>query len=127
MREANKLISYQAHRFRIKDERFARIAKWKADTAAPRERAPHFHQRNQRRQSVPAGKLKIERLMVISFVKHLCPGTRVETTGIAMQSNNMVPTGIEDRIEEPHLERFAARSRLDEGIVAGERHSFFRF
>jgi len=49
LREANELISYQTHRFRIKDERFARIAKWKADAAAARERTAHFHQRSQRR------------------------------------------------------------------------------
>ncbi len=126
LREANKAISYEAHRFLIKDERFARIAKWKADAAAARERTAHFHQRNQRGQSAPAGKLKIERLMVISLMKHLCPGTGVETIGIAMQSNNMVPTRIVDRIEDPHLQRFAGCLRLDERIIARERRSFFR-
>ena len=102
--EAKDSISYQPHRFRIKDERFARIAKWKADAAAARERTAHLHQRNQRRQSAPAGKLKIEGSMVISSVKHLRPGTGVETTGIAMQSNNSVPTRIVDGIENPHLQ-----------------------
>src|SRR5205809_4186758 len=68
-REANEPISYQVHRFRIKDERFARIAKWKAHATAARERTAHFHQRSQRRQSASAGKLKIKGLMVISLVK----------------------------------------------------------
>src|SRR5439155_25585152 len=118
LRDTNEQVSYQTYRFRIKDERFARIAKWKADAAAACEQTAHFHQRDQRRQSAPAGKLKIERSMAISLVKHLCPGTGVETVGIAMQSNNGVPTRIVDRIENPHLQRFAARFRLDEGIVA---------
>ena len=99
LRETNEPISYQAHGFGIKNERFARIAKWKTDAAAAGEQTAHFHQRNQRRQSTPTGKLKIERLMVISLVKHLCPGTGVETTGIAMQSDNMRPNpdGGQDR------------------------------
>ncbi len=126
LRETNEAISYQTYRFRIKDERFARIAKWKADAAAARKRTAHFHQRNQRRQSPPAGKLKIERSMVISLVKHLCPGTGVETTGIAMQSNNGVPTRIVDRIENPHLQRFAGRLRLDEKTVARDACRVFR-
>ena len=54
-------ISYQAHHFRIKDERFARIAKWKADAAAAGKRTSHFHQRNQRRQSTSAGKAEDRR------------------------------------------------------------------
>ena len=84
LREANEPISYQAYRFRFKYQRLTRIAKWKADTAAASERTAYFHQRNQRRQSAPTGKLKIKRLMVISLVKHLCPGARVETTAVAM-------------------------------------------
>src|SRR6266404_1657309 len=124
LRETNEPSPYQAHRLRIKDERFARIAKWKADAAAARERAAHFHQRNQRRQSAPAGKLKIERLMIISLVKHLCPGTGVETTGIAMQSDNSVPTRMVDRIENPHLQRFARCLRLEERVIARDRRRF---
>ena len=83
-RETNELVCYNADRFRIKDERFARIAKWKADAAAAGEQTLYFHQRNQRCQRVSAGKLKVKRLMVISLVKHLCPGAGVEATGTAM-------------------------------------------
>ena len=62
--------------------------------------------------------------MVISLVKHLCPGTGVETTGIAMQSNNGVPTRIVDRIENPHLQRFVAGLRFHKRIVVRERRRF---
>jgi hypothetical protein len=48
LRKANEMISYQAHRLWIKDERFARIAKWKGDATAAGEQTPYFHQRNQR-------------------------------------------------------------------------------
>ena len=118
LREANEPVSYQPYCFRIKDKRFARVAKWKADAAAARERTAHFHQWNQRRQSAFAGKLKIEGSMIISFVKHLCPAAGVETTRIAMQGNNMVPTRPVDRIENPHLQQFAGCLRLDERIIA---------
>ena len=64
--------------------------------------------------------------MLIGLVKHLCPGTGVETTGIAMQSNNSVPTRIMHRIEDLQLERFAARFRL-EGVVVQEGRRFFHF
>ena len=43
LRQANELISYRAHHVRIEDERFARIAKRKADAAAAGKRATHFH------------------------------------------------------------------------------------
>jgi hypothetical protein len=38
-----KLISYQPHHSLIKDERFARVAKRKADAAAAGNRTSHFH------------------------------------------------------------------------------------
>ena len=83
-RETNELVCYKCRGVRIKDEWFARIAKRKADTAAAGEQTPYFHQRNQRCQPGSAGKLKVKRLMVISLVKHLCPGTSVKATSIAM-------------------------------------------
>ena len=102
LRETNEAISYQTYRFRIKDERFARIAKWKADAAAAGEQTAYFHQWNQRCQPASTGKLKVKRLMVISLVKHLCPGAGVEATSISMQSSNMVPSRFVERIDDPH-------------------------
>ena len=84
LRKANEMISYQAHCLWIKDKRFACIAKWKADATAAGEQTTYFHQRNQRCYPVSAGKLKVKRLMIISLVKHLRPGARMEATGIAM-------------------------------------------
>ena len=127
MREANKPISYQVDHFWIKNKRFARVAEWKADTAAARERTAHFHQRDQRRQSVSVGKLEVKRPMVISLVKHLCPGAGVETASIAMQRNNMIPTRLVERVKNPHLQWFAARFRLHKRIIAREMRFFFRF
>src|SRR6266496_1148103 len=118
------MISYQAHRFWIKDERFAAIAKWKADATAAGEQTPYFHQRNQRCQSASAGKLKVKRLMVISLMKHLCPGAGVEAAGVAMQSNHQIPTWILDGINDPHLQRFLARLRLYQGILARKGRRF---
>src|SRR5206468_6343756 len=37
-REANKAIFYYAGHFRVKDERFAHVAEWEADTASSSER-----------------------------------------------------------------------------------------
>jgi hypothetical protein len=77
-------VCYKADRFWIKDEWFARIAKWKTDAAATGKHTAHFHHWNQRCQPASAGKLKVKKPMVISLVKHLCPGPGVEATGIAM-------------------------------------------
>src|SRR5438034_3336783 len=125
-RETNELVCYKVRRFLIKDEWFAHIAEWKADAAAASEQTAHFHQRNQRHQSVSAGKLEVKRLMVISLVKHLCPGAGVETTRIAMQGNKMVPNRLIDRVKNPHLQRFAGRFRFHKRVVAREWHRFFR-
>src|SRR5947208_13500606 len=76
--EANNPISYQFDRFRIKNERLACIAEWEADAAAASERTAHFHNRYQRRQTVAPGKPKVKRVVVVSLMKHLCPGTRVK-------------------------------------------------
>ena len=43
LREAKKPISYQTHHLLIEDERFARVAKGKADAAAAGKRTAHFH------------------------------------------------------------------------------------
>jgi hypothetical protein len=123
-REANKSISYQVQSFWIKDEWFARIAEREADAAAASKPAAHLHQGYQRRQPAPPGEPKIKRLMVISLMKHLCPGTRVETAGIAMQGNQMVPTWVVDRIVNPHFQRSLAWALLDKGIVARKRRRF---
>jgi len=72
-------------------------------------------------------KLKVKGLMLICLMKHPCPGTSVKTTGIAMQSSNMVPARIVDRIKNPHLQRFVAGLPLPKRIVARERHRFHHF
>ena len=123
-REANKAISYCIGYFWIEDERLANIAEWKADTAPSSERTVHFHQRYQRGQPASAGKLKIERMMVISLVKHLRPGAGVEAPGVAMQGNHKIPTWILDGINNPHLKRFLARLRLYQGILARKARRF---
>jgi len=104
LREAKKSISYQTYHLPIEDKRFARIAKRKADAAAAGKRTAHFHQRNQRRQSAAARELKVKWLMAIRLVKYPCPGTGVKTTGIAVQSNNMVPSRLAKRTHNPHLQ-----------------------
>jgi hypothetical protein len=57
-------------------------------------------------------------------MKHLCPGTGVEATGIAMQGNHKIPTRIVDGINNQHLQRFLARLRLYQGIVARKGRRF---
>jgi hypothetical protein len=123
-REANKSISYQVQSFWIKDEWLACIAEREADAAAASERTAHFHQRYQRRQPASPGKSKVKGVMVVSLMKHLCPGTGVEAAGIAMQGNQVIPTWVVDRIVNPHLQRFLAWLPLDKGIIARERRRF---
>jgi hypothetical protein len=101
-REANELVCYKRPCFRIKDERFAHVAKRKTNAAAAGKRTAHFHQRNQRRQSAPVGKLKIKRPVTVRLVEDLCPGTGVKTTGTAMQGNKMIPAPLVNRIKNPH-------------------------
>ena len=126
LREANEPISYQVGHSWIEDKRFAFVAEWKAGAAPARERTAYFHQRNQRCQSAAVGKLKIERPMVISLVKHPCPGASVETTGIAMQGNKIVPTGLMDRIKNANLQPFGARFCSHKRVVARDRHYLVR-
>ena len=126
-REANKAIFYYAGHFRIKDERLAHIAEWEADAAASGERTAHFHQRYQRRQPASAGKLKIKRVMVISLMKHLRPGARVKATGVAMQGNQMIPAWVANGIANSHFQRFLARLRLYQGILARKGASLHGF
>ena len=108
-------------RFWIKNERLADIAEWETDSAPPSERTAYFHQRYQRGQPASARKLKVKRLMVIGLMKHLCPGTGVKATGVAVQGNHKVPTWIVDGINNQHLQRFLAPGRLDRGIPARKR------
>lgn len=117
-REANKPVFYYARHFRVKNERLAHIAEWEADTASSGERTVHFHQWYQRGQPASAGKLKIKGLMVISLMKHFCPGAGVEAAGVAMQGNHKIPTWILEGINDPHLKRFLACLRLYQGILA---------
>ena len=44
--ETNEPISYQIHRFPIKDKGFACVAKWEANATPACKQTAHFHQRN---------------------------------------------------------------------------------
>jgi len=112
--EANDAISYYVGNFRIKNERLAHIAERETDTAPSSQRTAYFHQRYQRSQPASARELKVKRLMVVSLMKHLRPSARVETTGVAVQSNYKIPPWIVDWINNPHLQRFLTRLRLYE-------------
>jgi hypothetical protein len=57
-------------------------------------------------------------------MKHLCPGTGVEASGVAMQGNHEIPTWILDGINDPHLQGFLAGLRLYQRIVASKRRRF---
>ena len=111
-RKANEVISYQMDHFWIKDEWLACIAEWEADTAAASERTAHFHHRYQRRQPTAPGKPEVKRVVVVSLMKHLCPGTRVKATGVAMQGNQMIPAWVANGIANSHFQRFLVRLRL---------------
>jgi len=63
--------------------------------------------------------------MVVRFMKHLCPGAGVETTGVSMQGNHKIPAWIVDGIDDPNLERFFADLRLRQGIVARKGRRFY--
>ncbi len=116
--EANQPVSNKTHGFRIGDERLASVAEWETDTSTAGEQTAHFHERNQCSQSTSAGKLKVKRFMIVSLVEHFRPGTGVETTAVAMQRNNMIPTEVTQRIDNPHLQRSADSLRLHERMVA---------
>jgi hypothetical protein len=119
--QANKSISYQVQSFWIKDEWFACIAEREADAATASKPAAHLHQGYQRHQPASPGKPKVKRVMIISLMKHFRPGTRVKATGVAMQSNQMIPAWVANGIANLHLQRFLVSLPLDQGIVARER------
>ena len=121
LRETHNSISDQMGRFWIKNERFAYIAEWETDSTPPGEGTAYFHQRYQRGQPASPRKLKVKGLMVIGLMKHLCPGTGVKATGIAVQGNHKVPSWIVDGINDAHLQRFLAPGRLNRGILAKKR------
>ena len=62
--------------------------------------------------------------MVISLMKHFCPGSGVEAAGIGMQGNHNIPTWIPEGINNPHLKRFLARLGLYHGILARKGRRF---
>ena len=84
LREAKEPISNDAYDVGFKYQRLTGITKRQADTASSGERALYFHERNKCGQLSPMEELKIERLMLVRVMKHFCPGTRVETTGVPM-------------------------------------------
>jgi len=94
LREAKEPISNHAYDVGFKYQRLAGITKRQADTASAGEGTSYFHQRDKCRQSPSVEKLEIKRLMFVCPVKHPSPATRVKTTGVAMQSNNVVPSRV---------------------------------
>ena len=120
LRETHDPISHQIDGVWIKDEWLACIAEWEADAAAASEPAAHFHHRYQRRQPSAPGKPEVKRVVVVSLMKHFCPGTRVKGTGVAMQGNQMIPAWIANGIANSHLQRFLVRLGLYQGILAGK-------
>jgi hypothetical protein len=124
LRETHDPISYQIDGGWIKDEWLACIAEWEADAATASERTAHFHHRYQRRQSTALGKPEVKRVVVVSLMKHLCPGTRVKATGVAMQGDQMIPAWVANGIANSHFQRFLVRLRLYQGILAGKGSRF---
>ena len=125
LREVKEPLSNQSERLRFKDERFAHIAKRKTNAAASGKRTAHFHQRNQRRQSVTPGKVKIKRPMAVRLVEDSCPSAGMKTIGIPMHGYELVPSRLVERIKNPHPQWFAGRFWFHKRAVIRERHSFF--
>jgi hypothetical protein len=119
--EADNAISYYINYLSVKNKRLAHIAEWETHSAPPGKRATYFHYRYKRGQSASAGKLKVKRMMVVSMMKHLCPTTGVKATGVVVQGNNKVPTGIVDGINNPHSQWFLGRVRFYRGILDRKR------
>jgi hypothetical protein len=94
LREAKEPISNHANDVGFKYQRLTEITKRQTDTASSSEGTSYFHQRDKCRQSSSIEKLEIKRVMFVCPVKHPCPATRVKTTGVAMQSNNVVPSRV---------------------------------
>ena len=126
LRQVKEPLSDQSERLRFKDERFAHIAKRKANAAAAGKRTAHFHQRNQRHQSATPGKVKIKGPVSVRLVEDLRPSAAVKTTSIRMLGYKSVPTWLMDRIKNPHPQWFAGRFWFHKRKVIRERHSFFR-
>jgi len=93
-REAKEPISNHAYDVGFKYQRLTGIAKRQADTASSCEGTSYFHQRDKCRQSSSVEKLEIKRVMFVCQVKHPCPITRVKTTAVRMQGNNVVPSRV---------------------------------
>jgi len=94
LREDKEPISNDAYDVGFKYQRLTGITKRQAHTASSGEGTSYFHQRDKCRQSSSVEKLEIKGVMFVCPVKHPCPTSRVKTTGVAMQSNNMVPSRI---------------------------------
>jgi len=94
LREDKEPISNYAYDIGFKYQRLTGITKRQADTASSGEGTSYFHQRDKCRQSSSVEKLEIERLMFVCPVKHPCPTTRVKTSAVTMQSNNVVPSRV---------------------------------
>jgi len=94
LREAKEPISNHVYDVGFKYQRLTRITKRQAHTASSGEGTSYFHQRDKCRQSSSVEKLEIKRLMFVCPVKRPCPATRVKTSAVTMQSNNVVPSGV---------------------------------
>src|SRR5881398_3649864 len=124
LRETYDPISYQIDGVWIKNKWLACIAEWEADAATASEWTAHFHHRYQRRQPTAPRKAEVKRAVVVSLLKHLCPGTRVKATGVAMQGNQMIPARVANGIANSHFQRFLVCLRLYYGILAGKGRGF---
>jgi len=94
LREAKEPISNRVCDVGFKYQRLTGITKRQADTASSGEGTSYFHQRDKCRQSSSVEKPEIKRLMFVCPVKHPCPATRVKTSAVTMQSNNVVPSRV---------------------------------
>src|SRR5204863_8184058 len=103
LRETYDPISYQIDGVWIKNKWLACIAEWEADAATASEWTAHFHHRYQRRQPTAPRKAEVKRAVAVRPLKHLCPGTRVKATGVAMLGNMMITDRDVNGIANLHL------------------------
>jgi hypothetical protein len=94
LRKAKEPISDRVYDVGFEYQRLTGITKRQAYTASRFEGTSYFHQRDKCRQSTSVEKLEIKGVMFVCPVKHPCPTTRVKTTAIRMQGNNVVPSRV---------------------------------
>src|SRR5438132_8965127 len=92
-REGQKSRKDKVSVFRSEDQRAAEIRKREANPPAPCDRATHVHQGKERRQISILGEPKIDRLVTVSGVEYLRPGSGVKKGTFRMRSHIPVPVG----------------------------------